>query len=559
MCGDATRRRRGRRSACASRSTLAPVRPPGSAAGTEIAAGGQAVPGPGRHLGRSQPLLHRPRGHRSRRGATRAGWSRLPPSRTIHACGFFFAALLPTREGKHHEHRHRPDPSAAHAGRRRGREQPSPCRAHHRRLRGGRRRHRVGPGPGGLHRRRRADHHRALLLGFGCGWALMATLTVRRTRQPQRWAVVPAVAMGVTGAALVLLTPDGHTMTALTWVWPPLLVALAVWMFVKMRRSVTGAARWMLTPVIAVLALASIGALYGQVADIRDQHAVATPGQLYDVDGHRLPLDCRGHGSPTVVLSNGLGEISAGWARITGPLAASTRVCAYDRAGQGWSEEAATPRDGVQSAEDLHTLLAKVGEHGPYVLVGHSTGGTYVMTYAARYPEQVAGLVLLDSSSPEQFTRMPAFAGQYATVMRRGFALLPTLSRIGVTRLVPATSDLPAADAAKVTAITSGPDYYRNQRDEISVIPQLFAEAQALTTLRDRPLAVLTASATRTGADGWVAAQNQLATLSRNSFHRTVPSTHVGLLEDNGPAAASLRAITQVLSSVPTGRPLATH
>ena len=137
-------------------------------------------------------------------------------------------------------------------------------------------------------------------------------------------------------------------------------------------------------------------------------------------------------------------------------MAATTRVCAYDRAGQGWSEEAASPRDGVQSAEELHTLLAKAGEHGPYVLVGHSTGGTYAMTYAARYPDQVAGMVLLDSSSPEQFTRMPAFSGQYKLMMRPTYSLMPTLSRLGVGQ-IPSTSHLPAADAAKVTAITSKP------------------------------------------------------------------------------------------------------
>ena len=263
----------------------------------------------------------------------------------------------------------------------------------------------------------------ALLLGFGFGWALMATVTVRRTRQPQRWAFVPAVAMGATGAALVVLNPGNQTMTALNWVWPPLMVALTAWMFVQMRRSVTGKARWVLTPVLAVLALASIGATYANIAGTRDQAAFAAPGKLYDVGGHRLHLDCHGHGSPTVVLSNGLGGVSAGWARITGPVAATTRVCAYDRAGQGWSDDAASPRDGVQSAEDLHTLLAEAGEHGPYVLVGHSTGGTYAMTYAARYPEQVAGLVLLDSSSPEQFTRMPAFSGQYTMMMRPTYSL----------------------------------------------------------------------------------------------------------------------------------------
>jgi pimeloyl-ACP methyl ester carboxylesterase len=396
----------------------------------------------------------------------------------------------------------------------------------------------------------------ALLLGFGFGWALMATLTVRRTRQPQRWAVVPAVAMGVTGTALLVFTPGNQTMTALNWVWPPLMVALAGWMFVQMRRSVTGKARWLLTPVIAVLVLASVGAAYGNIARTVDQDTFPAPGKLYDVGGRRLHLDCRGEGSPTVVLSNGLGGMSAGWARITAPVAATSRVCAYDRAGQGWSEEAASPRDGVQSAADLHTLLAEAGEHGPYVLVGHSTGGTFAMTYAARYPDQVAGLVLLDSSTPEQFNRIPAFPGQYELLMRRGLALLPTLSRLGLGYLIPGTSHLPAADATRVNAITAAPQAYRSQRDEISVLPKVFAQAQALTTFGDRPLAVLTASATATGTGGWVGAQNQLAALSTHSVHRTVESTHEGLLEDVQPAEESVRAITEVVSSVRTRTPL---
>ena len=85
------------------------------------------------------------------------------------------------------------------------------------------------------------------------------------------------------------------------------------------------------------------------------------------------------------------------------------------------------------------------------MLVGHSTGGTYAMTYAARYPEQVAGMVLLDSSSPEQLTRLPAYAGQYA-VMRRGSALLPTLYRLGLGRVLPTGSHLPVPAADQVNA-----------------------------------------------------------------------------------------------------------
>ena len=188
------------------------------------------------------------------------------------------------------------------------------------------------------------------LVGFGLGWALIAVLTERHTNQPQRWAAVPAAAMAATGLALLAFTPEHATMTRLSWVWPPVVLALAVWMLVRMRRALPGRSRWLLTPVIAVLALAALGATYENVTLLRDQHAYAAPGKTYEVDGHRLHLDCHGRGGPTVVLSNGLGEISASWARIAGPVAETTRVCAYDRAGQGWSSDADSPQDGVTAA-----------------------------------------------------------------------------------------------------------------------------------------------------------------------------------------------------------------
>ena len=135
-------------------------------------------------------------------------------------------------------------------------------------------------------------------------------------------------------------------------------------------------------------------------------------------------------------------------------------------------------------------------------------------------------------------------------------ALLPTLSDLGLGYLVSGTSHLPAADAARVDATTSAPQAYRSQRDEISVLPEIFAQAQALTTFDDRPLAVLTASVTSTGTDGWVEAQHQLAALSGNAVQRTVDSTHEGLLEDAHPAAESVRAITEVVTCARTGTPL---
>ena len=210
----------------------------------------------------------------------------------------------------------------------------------------------------------------------------------------------------------------------------------------------------------------------------------------------------------------------------------------------------------MAAAKDLHTLLATAGETGPFVMVGHSTGGTYALTYAARYPEQVAGMVLLDSSSPYQLTKVAAYAGQYA-VMRRGLALLPTMARLGLARLMPAPS-LPAPAGAQVQALTSTAKSAGNGRDELSVALEVFAQARALTTLGDRPLAVLSTSESLAGA-GWAGAQDQLAALSTNRVHRTVVSTHAGLIEDKAPAAASVRAVNEVISAVRTGTPLATR
>jgi pimeloyl-ACP methyl ester carboxylesterase len=394
-----------------------------------------------------------------------------------------------------------------------------------------------------------------MLAAFGLGWALIAVLTVRFTNRPQRWAFVPASAMGATGITLLVASPENDVMTRLSWVWPPAVLAMAVWMFVQTRRCLQGRGRWLLSPVIAVLALASVGATYENIALANDRNSYAAPGQLFEIGGHRLHLDCRGQGSPTVVLFNGLGEISASWARIVGPVAENTRVCAYDRAGQGWSSDARHPQDGIEAATDLHALLAAAGEPGPYVLVGHSTGGTYAMTYASRYHEQVAGLVLLDSSSPEQLTRIPSYAAQYA-VMRRGIALLPTANRLGVGRLF-AAPHLPEPAADQVRALTSTARAASNGRDELSVVLDVFEQAQALTTLGDRPLAVLTASDS-VANDGWTGAQDRLAALSTNHVHRVISSSHAGLLEDAGPAAESVRAISEVISSVRTGASLDT-
>jgi hypothetical protein len=214
----------------------------------------------------------------------------------------------------------------------------------------------------------------AVLCGFALGWAMLAVLSVRFTDQPQRWAAAPALVMGLGGVLLVGVGAPVHPV--LSWVWPPAMLALAVWMLVCVHRQLQSrGGRWLLYPVIALLVLAAIGGGYQTLGEAADAKAYPMPGQLLDVGGHRLHLRCTGAGTPTVVLEPGAGEMSSNLGWIAPAVARNTRVCVYDRAGRGWSEAADTAQDAAQIVTDLHTLLQRGHVPGPYVLAGHSFGG----------------------------------------------------------------------------------------------------------------------------------------------------------------------------------------
>ncbi|WP_436691451.1 alpha/beta fold hydrolase [Geodermatophilus sp. CPCC 205506] len=394
------------------------------------------------------------------------------------------------------------------------------------------------------------------LLGFALGWAMLAVLSVRMTDQPQRWAFIPAAGMAATGLGLLVLAPEGGALTVAGWVWPAVLLALALWMGLRVRRSLAaGSGRWLLYPVLVVMSAAAVGGAVETVALASAQNRYAMPGRSYDVGGYELHLACTGSGGPTVVLQSGLGEFSSSWARVAPAVAGTTRVCAYDRAGQGWSDDAPRIQDGLQAAADLHTLLDRAGENGPFVLVGHSTGGSYAMTYAARYPEQVAGLVLLDASDPYQATATNSTADPSVPAE---LAVLPSLARLGIAQLVPASwSSLPEPAAGQIQAFATSPRGFQNTADESAAMPALFGQAQALTTLGETPLVVLTASETAQTNDGWSAAQSRMAALSANSSHRVADTTHAALLDEEHGAEVSARAIDDVVHAVRSGSPLA--
>jgi pimeloyl-ACP methyl ester carboxylesterase len=394
------------------------------------------------------------------------------------------------------------------------------------------------------------------LLGFSLGWGLLALWSGRRTSQPQRWALVPAAFLGLSGAALLLLAPTDRAMALLGWLWPPALLALAVWMVIQARRSLFSWTRaWLIYPVCAITALVGVA---GAVETVHEASASSAPaaGQTYDVGGHRLYLECSGAGSPTVVLASGFGSHTPSWAWIAPAVARDTRVCTYDRAGEGRSDPATGPQDGIQLSADLHTLLATANVPGPYVLVGHSVGGTYNLVFAARYPTEVAGMVMLDSTSPHQFSLIPSYAGVYET-FRRATALFPSLARLGLARPAFGTgfTELPPAarDQERAFAVSTGE--LRGERDEWSEFPAVFRQAQAMTDLGTKPLLVLTAGK---GQDpGWSAAQDELATLSHNTAHRTVSgATHESLLIDRSFATISAQGVRDVVQALRTGTPL---
>jgi pimeloyl-ACP methyl ester carboxylesterase len=131
------------------------------------------------------------------------------------------------------------------------------------------------------------------------------------------------------------------------------------------------------------------------------------PGKIVDVDGYRMHIHCTGSGSPALILEAGGQSDSVIWAGVQPELAKTTTVCSYDRAGFGWSDTRPGPRDADHIAAELHSLLLKTGISGPIVLMGHSVGGMFVRDYATHYPDNIAGLVFLDSSTPFQ-ERNPA-------------------------------------------------------------------------------------------------------------------------------------------------------
>ena len=322
------------------------------------------------------------------------------------------------------------------------------------------------------------------------------------------------------------------------------------------RRIMRWTGKALLWLVVALLVLAVVGAIYQAIATELDERAYPPPGPLVDVGGHSLHINCIGQGSPTVILEAANLGMSAHWVRVQQQLAQTTRVCAYDRAGMGWSQPGPEPRDARQISSELHTLLKDADTEGPHVLVGHSYGGLYARMYAARYSDEVAGEVLVDSSHPEQFTRSPEGRAMYEQIRRLG-AILPLLTRLGVIRLsnfYPAHPDLPPQQRAQIEAFNSSTQHVATTVEEFRATPETNAQVRRTGSLGDKPLAVISAGKQ---SSSWLEMQDELAALSSNSIHRVVEgATHESLLYDKHDSQVTSAAILEVVEAVRNDQPL---
>jgi len=305
-----------------------------------------------------------------------------------------------------------------------------------------------------------------------------------------------------------------------------------------------GCLRWLGTGFSALLGLLLVGYIYEPMAEAADAKTYPPPGQLVDVGGHRLHINCTGTGSPTVVIVAGAGDWSTTWGGVVQPeVAKTTQVCTYDRAGLGWSEAAPLPSDAAQFAKELHTLLQNANVPGPYVMVGHSLGGFVVRIFAHDYASEVSGVVLIDSMNPKQVTQ------SLSNSLARQFSVQALLARFGVGRLLvklPAIAPSMPPNEEAYYPLYIRPQSLQASANEYQTLPASASQAAAVKTFGDLPLIVLTAKLNDN--PGWPEWQTELLQLSSNSQHLFAENSGHNVQADEPDAAVA--AIIQMVQQV---------
>lgn len=275
--------------------------------------------------------------------------------------------------------------------------------------------------------------------------------------------------------------------------------------------------RWLRRIGLMFIGLSVLGVSFGfAFEEIGRRHAnrdFPPPGEMIDIGGRRISLDCRGTGTPTVIFESGLdihGSLS--WSLVHDEIARSTRACAYSRAGIMWSDPRDQPQTtGKMIANDLHQVLLTAHEPPPYILVGHSLGGPYIMIYTKYFPSDVAGLVFVDASHPDQFERFDA--AQVSPKNRPSLSFYKAgaaLARIGIVRVVAPVLARSARRRGLLqnqpgqvidAVLAFAPISLGSMLKENEALDQTLLEAGTFRQLGYRPVFVLTAMAPQSEAE----------------------------------------------------------
>jgi len=260
--------------------------------------------------------------------------------------------------------------------------------------------------------------------------------------------------------------------------------------------------------------------IYENISEARDRRFNAMPGRLVDVGGHKMHIDCTGEGTPAVILDSGLGDTYTSWRNVQPQVTKFTQVCSYDRAGLGYSDPSSQLRTSKVFAEELHALLHAAGIAPPYVLVGHSMAGFDVRLYVSLYRSDVAGVVLVDASHPDQSNRFPAEMKNMEGTWQREADFMEYTMPFGVPRQLGLCDSDPVERAAECNLHSA-----REAAEEMRYFPESAAQAAAAGSLGDLPLAVLShdpdkpstdlpPEVAKSANDAWDKMQEDLAHLS---------------------------------------------
>jgi pimeloyl-ACP methyl ester carboxylesterase len=338
-------------------------------------------------------------------------------------------------------------------------------------------------------------------------------------------------------------------------------------------RLLTKAAKWLGLGALGVIGLIAAGLLIGlateQLAELHDKRLYPPPGQMVDSGNGRRQIFCEGSGAPTVVLITGNGIPAVLIRPLQDQVAKFSRVCSYDRAGLGWSEPAIRPLNVLGQTDELHKILAAIGEHGPFVLTGHSYGGLIARQYVKENPHAVAGMVLIDSGEEGEIFQAEALQSMAASASQNERS--ERLARFGVLRALVAINPsvasysphLTDAERREANALILRPRFYQGVVSELAHgfenIPPAMQKPGGFGTLGTLPLIVIRHGQPFSGPDagreeGWTKAQVRLAALSSDSRLITAVRDGHNIIVDNPDLVSS--AIHDVVTAVREHRTL---